>query len=68
MLNDDTVERLKTEETESSIGRVEKMPKKKKVKVRTYKRRAKGRVRRTVTVRGHHRSLPKPPKRRRRRR
>jgi len=67
-LNGDTVDRVKTEETESRNGRVQKMPKKKKVKVKTYKRRAKGRVRKTVTVRGHHRSLPKPPKRRRRRR
>jgi len=32
---------------------------KEKVEIEPYKRRAKGRVRKTVTVRGHYRSLPK---------
>jgi hypothetical protein len=46
----------------------EEMPKpRKKVKVKPYKRRAIGHVRKSVTVRGHHRSLPKPKKKRRKR-
>jgi len=56
MLNGDISRRLNTEETNSSSGSDEEMPRKKKVRVKSYKRCAPGGTRRTVTVRGYSRS------------
>lgn len=44
---------------ESQLEHKEDVMPPKKVKVKTFKRRAQGHVRKTVTVRGHYRSLPK---------
>jgi len=52
-------ERILNSEADKIPNETEEMPKKKKVKVKTYKRRAPGRVRRTVTVSGYSRSLPR---------